>query len=562
MSSPVQTGKQVISDLSEFRFTPRGSSQAVRLADHLSGFVNVRSYGAACDGVTDDYADLAAMVTALGSTSATLIVPGPCLVGTNLVIPSSLRVRFDGGGYFAGSGAVTFRRWAKDNAPTQYRAKRTIVTFIDDDGDAAVLTRLKPLFDAKGVPCVVAIPSDYVGTPGHLTDAQLVSLQGSGWEIASHSKSHFYADGSATESEIRAEMSLSKAALEGMGLSVNHYVYPGGHYTEPAARIARDYYGSASILGEYPNTGALRTWHLGRRHHGTGFTLAAQQAFVDAAIAAKSWIIFVTHSNLATLSAEDLTSLGLLIDYIKAANVPILTVNDAHAEIGNLTDHGYYPWAPEAASRFAIVDSAGDLTASAGYQAITGQTGDVRVTAGTSLVSVAANGSGSMSLIMPQQAETEGSVVHLVLTDRTRGLSIKNSALGTAVALTEFDRTGEWRLAYYGGAWTATRVSAEPLGYQVISGTQGEVQVQSRVSHLSVATTGSSFLVLRMPVSKQADGVSVDLNVTAYAQQVAVRDAAGTTQIAVGQIASVGYYRLTYYASAWHWVKLSDTAML
>jgi hypothetical protein len=88
-----------------------GEANAARITaqeTHTSGWVNVKSYGAACDGVTDDYADLAAMVTALGSTAATLIVPGPCLVGTDLTIPSNLPVRFEGAGAFIGAGTVTF----------------------------------------------------------------------------------------------------------------------------------------------------------------------------------------------------------------------------------------------------------------------------------------------------------------------------------------------------------------------------------------------------------------------------------------------------------------------
>jgi hypothetical protein len=87
---------------------PRGQSTAVSVADHVSGWVNVKSYGAKGDGVTDDYAALSAMVTALGSTNATLIVPGPCVVGTDLTIPENLPVRFLGAGAFTGSGTVTY----------------------------------------------------------------------------------------------------------------------------------------------------------------------------------------------------------------------------------------------------------------------------------------------------------------------------------------------------------------------------------------------------------------------------------------------------------------------
>jgi glycerophosphoryl diester phosphodiesterase len=118
--SEQRSGRQTIADISELKVKPTGSSTLVKVADHLSGWVNVRSYGAKGDGVTDDYAALSAMVTALGSTNATLIVPGPCLVGTNLTIPSNLLVRFEGAGAFTGAGTVTFKRWTEQGSPPDW----------------------------------------------------------------------------------------------------------------------------------------------------------------------------------------------------------------------------------------------------------------------------------------------------------------------------------------------------------------------------------------------------------------------------------------------------------
>jgi hypothetical protein len=78
--------------------------------------INVLDYGAKCDGATDDYAAVSAMVTALGSTQATLVIPGTTKIGTNITIPSTLRVRFEGGATFTGAGVVTYTTW--DNSAT------------------------------------------------------------------------------------------------------------------------------------------------------------------------------------------------------------------------------------------------------------------------------------------------------------------------------------------------------------------------------------------------------------------------------------------------------------
>jgi lysophospholipase L1-like esterase len=106
--SEQRSGRQTIADISELKVKPSGSSALVKVADHLSGFVNVRSYGAKGDGVTDDTAAIQAVIAALGSTAATLIVPGPCVVGTDLTIPANLIVRFLGAGSFTGPGTVTY----------------------------------------------------------------------------------------------------------------------------------------------------------------------------------------------------------------------------------------------------------------------------------------------------------------------------------------------------------------------------------------------------------------------------------------------------------------------
>jgi len=237
----------------------------------------------------------------------------------------------------------------------EYRQKTPLVTFVDDDGDSAVWNRLKPVFDAAAVPCVVCIPSNYVNTAWSLTDTQLRALQDDGWEIASHSKSHpVFEDGVTTEQELIDELSLSKFELTAYGLNISSYVYPGGVSWERYAQLSRQYYRSAVVLGERTNIGPLHTWQLGRRHFGNGaFTLAQQKAAVDAAISSNAWLIFCTHADESTMNEQDLLDLAELITYIQTAAVPIVTLNDGMDVAGNLADFGYYPWQPSRSAGFA-----------------------------------------------------------------------------------------------------------------------------------------------------------------------------------------------------------------
>jgi hypothetical protein len=125
MSNPVQTGRQVISDLSELRVTPRGSSQSVRLADHVSGFVNVRSYGAKGDGVTDDTAAIQAAIdtyTAAGAAGVVYLPAG------RYRITSTIYAR----------AHVTLRGAKSDTSATG--APATELAWYGPDGGTAVIT--------------------------------------------------------------------------------------------------------------------------------------------------------------------------------------------------------------------------------------------------------------------------------------------------------------------------------------------------------------------------------------------------------------------------------------
>lgn len=95
-------------DVSACVATPAGASTARTMAAILADTVNVRSRGAVCDGVTDDGPALAAMITALGATNHTVVIPGNCVTNQALAFPLNLEVRFLNNAVFMGTGAVTY----------------------------------------------------------------------------------------------------------------------------------------------------------------------------------------------------------------------------------------------------------------------------------------------------------------------------------------------------------------------------------------------------------------------------------------------------------------------
>jgi lysophospholipase L1-like esterase len=82
------------------------------LIQSLTEVVSIKNYGAVCDGVTDDSVPLSNLVAALNSSSKTVVVPGRCLINSNITIPPNLPIRFEGNGSFVGAGTVSYLLWA------------------------------------------------------------------------------------------------------------------------------------------------------------------------------------------------------------------------------------------------------------------------------------------------------------------------------------------------------------------------------------------------------------------------------------------------------------------
>src|SRR5699024_9333902 len=66
-----------------------------------------------------------------------------------------------------------------------------LVSFVDDDGNPAVLTKLLPLSQEYDIPFTVCMPSDFIKNGNGMSLEELKMLQNEyGFEIASHGKTH------------------------------------------------------------------------------------------------------------------------------------------------------------------------------------------------------------------------------------------------------------------------------------------------------------------------------------------------------------------------------------
>ena len=167
-----------------------------------------------------------------------------------------------------------------------------LVTFVFDDGNDTDYLVGKKIFAEQGAVACSAITTDWINTRNHMTLAQIIALQGAGWEIMSHTVSHPNLR-SLTPADVDNELSRSKKILEGLGLTIKNIVYPFNKSNEIAREIASKYYRSGRGGTNSFNAGAIDPYYL--KSFSTKHDLARMENHIDRAYADKSWLIFYQH---------------------------------------------------------------------------------------------------------------------------------------------------------------------------------------------------------------------------------------------------------------------------
>lgn len=241
---------------------------------------------------------------------------------------------------------------------------KPLVTFIDDDGHNDVMTKLKPLFDSKGIKGCVAIISSYVGQGVYMPVSDIRTLSDAGWEILSHTVTHNDLS-QMTDVEIDAELKNSKEALTNMGFNVESIAYPYGGHDSASRSLVKKHYRCGFKTGESPNTSPINSYRLNRTMTGSYYdlpngadTLDYYKSKVDYAIANNAWVTFCTH--VFATDATQLGYIGQLIDYIKSKSVDIVTVKEALDYFENV-----FEVRNEATGEFTIISKNGKFHSNA-----------------------------------------------------------------------------------------------------------------------------------------------------------------------------------------------------
>jgi len=241
-------------------------------------------------------------------------------------------------------------------------SRRPIITFTFDDGDDTDYLYAFPVFAARGV-AGVSYQSLVGWGASRLTWATATEMQAAGWEIGSHTVNHTVLNG-VSGWDLTHEVRDSQHYFRAMGFPCENFAYPNGAHDAAAEAEVATYYRTGRLGG----SGAIVTRPIpdiavvqAQQPVNSGFAdadQAANQAMIDTAIAAKGWLIFVCH----TITEDEATNIGLLIDYARSQGCLVLTMQaaldrmgvprKANPETGNLilaseafTDTHY--WTPE-----------------------------------------------------------------------------------------------------------------------------------------------------------------------------------------------------------------------
>jgi peptidoglycan/xylan/chitin deacetylase (PgdA/CDA1 family) len=268
------------------------------------------------------------------------------LAGDKVLSPSgdvvSAKVNFtSGASYNAANWDLSTNVTAKlDKAPA-FRDAVPLVAFTFDDSYSQDMTAIKPILDAKGIKGTFCAITGSIGTGGRMSWADLSTLAAAGHEVIPHSRTH--ADHTTlNQTQLDSEIDGSIQDFKDHGLTPGGYCYPlSASNAAVRAQVRRQVrYGLGATGSVTVNAPPLRTYALGRVSLTQSSDLNALKALVDAAVANKQLLIFLSHSGTELNTSTQM--LSDVIDYVKTTAAQIVTVAGALDLVGNVLDVGDY----------------------------------------------------------------------------------------------------------------------------------------------------------------------------------------------------------------------------
>lgn len=225
--------------------------------------------------------------------------------------------------------AVSFKSLRSVDLPTRGKATLTF-----DDGFRSVYLEAKPRMDKYNFKGVAFVITDLVGKDKRMNLKQLTTLQTSGWDISSHTKTHKYlTEKSVTLEEIKKELMNSQKWLRDFGFNkgARFFASPGGQFNEAVVNeIKKHYQVHRTIMEEKELFPPADPYCLKIRNIVNTTKITDVKRWIDEAAVNKEWLILVFHSieePAATSITVSPSAFQEILNLLVQSNLEVLTMS-------------------------------------------------------------------------------------------------------------------------------------------------------------------------------------------------------------------------------------------
>jgi peptidoglycan/xylan/chitin deacetylase (PgdA/CDA1 family) len=206
-----------------------------------------------------------------------------------------------------------------------------MVTFYFDDGGIDTYNIGKKYLDQYGYRAVVAAITSTIGAVDKMTYTQLLELQASGWDIASHTVNHSAAN-TLTPAQREYQLSKSYTDLKTHGVNPMFFVAPYG-FTYDEAYL---YYHLQRATSMYENSYGWNPYHIAYKSVDEDVVKNQYLTYLDQLSVSGGWANIVFHS----LSGADYTRFTEVVDKVHELGIKVVTLTDVYNGITNLDSNG------------------------------------------------------------------------------------------------------------------------------------------------------------------------------------------------------------------------------
>jgi peptidoglycan/xylan/chitin deacetylase (PgdA/CDA1 family) len=237
----------------------------------------------------------------------------------------------------------TYKNKLSSGQVSVIKGKKHLVSFVDDDGNKAIMTKLMPISETYGIPFTIGLIVDQTENGTAISIEQAKDLQDRlKWEVAAHTYTHIgLGDANLTDAQIEHEVADSIEYFRSKGLNVKNFIYAGGQASARAIQITSKYVNAALGTGTAQNIYPLQTYNLNRLpfpSDAPNDTLDYYKSKVDEAVANNQWLIWMLHCGQSSLDEVQLQHLRDLITYVQSLGIETPTIQDGIDKVGNILD--------------------------------------------------------------------------------------------------------------------------------------------------------------------------------------------------------------------------------